>query len=126
MLLFLLVASHHSRIICRVSKRESTIIKDQFKELALESKKLVIVNFYASWSGRSLHMIPLLEEVAEKNKDKIDFFKVNVDEEPDLVMDLSIVSIPTLIFIKNGSIEFTQTGPISKEDLLSKIKTLLQ
>jgi thioredoxin 1 len=101
------------------------IIKDEFKKLALESKKLVIVDFYASWCGPCLYMEPVLEEVAAENIDNVDFFKVNIDEERDLAIDQSIVSIPTLIFIKNGLIIFKHTGTISKEDLLSKINTIL-
>ena len=80
---------------------EYTITKDNFEEKVLNNKKTVLIDFWASWCGPCKMLSPIVSEIAEENSD-IDVGKINVDEEAELSLEFSIMSIPTLIVFKDG------------------------
>lgn len=87
--------------------------------------KPAIIDFYASWCGPCKALSPVLDEVAEEYKGKVDIYKVNVDDEPELSTILGIRSIPTLLFIaKDGSTK-VNVGGIPKTKLQELINQLL-
>lgn len=98
------------------------IIKDmnEYKEV-LTSNKSVFVDFYADWCGPCKMVGPLVEELAEENKD-VTFVKVNVDENPDIAQMYSVMSIPTLISFKNGQVAAQTLGFQPKEALMSLVE----
>ena len=93
------------------------ITKDNFDQLVLNSDKPVLMDFWAPWCGPCRMVAPIVEEIAEENA-SIAVGKINVDEEGELAARFGIVSIPTLILMKNGQPAQTLVGFRPKADLL--------
>lgn len=93
----------------------------EFKEAVLEQSNLSVVDFWATWCGPCQMLSPVVDEVSKEFKD-VNFYKVNVDEEPDLTMQFGIKSIPTLAFIKDGKTLDISIGLISKDELIDFVK----
>ena len=91
----------------------------------LESEKLVIVDFWATWCGPCRMLSPLLDEVEEEMADKITVVKVNVDDADEIAMRYRIMSIPTLIFFKGGQMVDRTVGAMPKNILIDKINANL-
>ena len=91
----------------------------------LEGEKLVIVDFWATWCGPCRMLSPLLDEVEEEMADKIVVVKVNVDDADEIAMRYRIMSIPTLLFFKNGQIVDKTVGAMPKSTLVDKINANL-
>ena len=91
----------------------------------LESEKLIIVDFWATWCGPCRMLSPLLDEVEEEMSDKITVVKVNVDDADEIAMRYRIMSIPTLLFFKNGQIVDKTVGAMPKSTLVDKINANL-
>ena len=92
-----------------------------FQEL-LQDAKLVIVDFWATWCGPCRMISPILDELEEEMKDQITVVKVNVDDADEIAAQYRIMSIPTLLFVKNGEIVDKTVGAMPKPALLEKIK----
>ena len=71
-------------------------------DAAVEAAPLAMVDFWASWCGPCKMLSPLVEALAEQYDGKALVAKVNVDEEPDLAARFGVMSIPTVVFLKNG------------------------
>ena len=95
-----------------------------FDEL-LQSEKLVIVDFWATWCGPCRMLSPLLDEVEAEMEDKVEVVKVNVDDADEIAMRFRIMSIPTLLFFKNGAIVDRSVGAMPKSALVDKINANL-
>ena len=95
-----------------------------FDEL-LQSEKLVIVDFWATWCGPCRMLSPLLDEVEAEMEDKVEVVKVNVDDADEVAMRYRIMSIPTLLFFKNGQMVDRSVGAMPKSALVDKINANL-
>ncbi|MBR4596529.1 MAG: thioredoxin [Bacteroidales bacterium] len=95
-----------------------------FNEL-LQDSKLVIVDFWATWCGPCRMLSPILDQVEEEMPDQITVVKVNVDDADEIAAQYRIMSIPTLLFVKNGEIVDKTVGAMPKPALLEKIKANL-
>ena len=95
-----------------------------FDEL-LQSEKLVIVDFWATWCGPCRMLSPLLDEVEAEMEDKVVVVKVNVDDADEIAMRYRIMSIPTLLFFKNGQMVDRSVGAMPKSALVDKINANL-
>ena len=85
----------------------------------LSKNHLALVDFWATWCGPCRMMAPVIDELAEEMPDVV-FAKVNVDENPDLAMDLGIQAIPTMILYRDGEIVERVIG-VSAKDALKEI-----
>ena len=96
------------------------ITESNFEQVVLNSSKPVLLDFWANWCGPCRMVSPIVDEIAEENS-QIVVGKVNVDEEPQLAQAFGIVSIPTLVVMKNGVITNTAVGLRTKEQLLDML-----
>lgn len=83
--------------------------KKNFNQEVLNSDKPVLMDFWAPWCGPCRMVVPLVEEIAKERSD-IKVVKINVDEEQELAMQFGVMSIPTLVVMKNGKIVNQVTG----------------
>lgn len=97
------------------------ITSENFEKEVLQSEKPVLVDFWAGWCGPCRMLSPIIDEIAEA-RDDIKVGKINVDEEGDLAMQFRVMSIPTLVVIKNGEVTNRSLGVISKEEVLDLLK----
>lgn len=97
------------------------ITSENFEIEVLKSEKTVLVDFYADWCGPCKMLSPVVDEVAQENED-IKVVKINVDEAQNVAMKYNIMSIPTLVVIKNGQEISRSVGVIDKSQILDMIK----
>ena len=94
------------------------ITKDNFQELVLNSDREVLLDFWAPWCGPCRMVSPIVDEIADERKDIL-VGKVNVDEEMELAARFQVMSIPTLVVLKNGQVVNRSIGAQPKDAILS-------
>ncbi len=94
------------------------INKNNFEQEVLNSDKPVLVDFWASWCGPCKMIAPFIEEIANERSD-IKVCKINVDEEPELAVKYQVMSIPTLLVIKDGKEVKRSMGALPKDRILN-------
>jgi len=95
-----------------------------FEEL-LQDSKLVIADFWATWCGPCRMLSPILDEVEAEMAKDITVVKVNVDDADEIAAQYRIMSIPTLLFFKDGQVVDKTVGAMPKNALVDKIKANL-
>ena len=98
-----------------------TITKDNFENEVLNSSLPVLLDFWASWCGPCRMVSPLIDEIAEERSD-IKVGKINVDEEEQLAQAFGIMSIPTLVVVKDGKIVRQTVGVRPKAEILEMLE----
>ena len=96
------------------------INKDNFHKEVLNSDKPVLLDFFASWCGPCRMVGPVLDEIAEERED-IKVCKVNIDEQPELASRFRIMSVPTLMVLKDGNIVEQSIGAKPKHQILAMV-----
>ena len=96
-----------------------------FEEEALQSNIPVVVDFYADWCGPCKMMSPIIDELSEAYEGRVKIGKVNTDESRAVAAKYNVMSIPTIIFIKDGELVDTSVGALPKAILEEKIANLL-
>ena len=96
------------------------INQSNFQNEVMNSDKPVLLDFWAPWCGPCRMVVPIVEEIARERSD-IKVGKINVDENPELSGQFGIMSIPTLVVIKNGKIVNQSMGAMSKSAILAML-----
>ena len=94
--------------------------KDNFHNEVLNSEKPVLLDFFASWCGPCRMVGPILDEIAEERED-IKVCKVDIDEQPELASRFRIMSVPTLMVLKDGNIVDQSIGARPKHQILAMV-----
>lgn len=94
-----------------------------FEHEVLNSDTPVLVDYWAEWCGPCKMIGPVLQELAPQFEGKVKFAKLNIDENPNTPPKFGIRSIPTLMLFKNGNVEATQVGALSRSQLESFIES---
>ncbi|HCF72424.1 MAG: thiol reductase thioredoxin [Proteobacteria bacterium] len=90
---------------------------DSFEQEVLQSDKPVLLDYWAEWCSPCKSIAPVLEEVADEYSEKMTVAKLNVDDNPATPPKYGIRGIPTLMLFKNGAVEATKVGAVSKAQL---------
>ena len=94
---------------------------DSFKSEVLDSTSPVLVDYWAEWCGPCKAIAPILDEIAEEYAGKIKIAKINIDDNPGIAPNYGVRGIPTLMIFKNGEVEATKVGALSKSQLAAFI-----
>jgi thioredoxin 1 len=96
-----------------------------FAEVAMNSDKPVMIDFWAEWCGPCRMVTPIVEEMANDYDGRAVIGKVNVDENPDISAKFGIRNIPTIIFLKGGQVVDKSVGAVPKNVLTEKMEALM-
>jgi len=94
---------------------------DTFEDEVLKSSDPVLVDYWAEWCGPCKMIAPILDEIASEYNGKIKVAKLNIDDNPQTPPKYGIRGIPTLMLFKNGNVEATKVGALSKSQLTAFI-----
>ena len=97
------------------------ITNENYAQEVLNSDKLVLLDFWAPWCAPCRMVLPIVEEIAGERSD-IKVGKVNVDEQMALARQFKVMSIPTLVVMRNGQVAKKTTGALSKDEILELLK----
>jgi thioredoxin 1 len=100
-----------------MSENTLAISDSSFEKDVLKSDVPVLVDFWAEWCQPCKMIAPILEEVAKERKGQIVVAKVNIDESPETPVKFGVLGIPTLILFKQGKVEATKVGALTKSQL---------
>jgi len=100
---------------------EMNITKNNFEQEVLQSDKPVLIDFWAPWCGPCRMLSPVISEIAEEYGDKIKVCKVNVDDEGELAASFDVMSIPTLVVVKDGKVANSAVGVRPKAQIVEMI-----
>ena len=103
---------------------ELQLADNNFKKEVEQGKGLTVVDFWAPWCGPCQMMGPVIEELAKEYEGKVKIGKLNVDENPETSQNFQVMSIPTIVFFKDGKEVERVVGAKDKESLMDKIDEL--
>jgi thioredoxin 1 len=101
------------------SSRIEHITDDSFEPQVLQSDLPVLVDYWAEWCGPCKQIAPILDEVAKEYDGRLKVAKINVDENRQVPARFGIRGIPTLMLFRNGNVEDTRVGALSKSQLMA-------
>ncbi len=108
-----------------VSERLVHVTDDSFESDVLQQPTPVLVDFWAEWCGPCKMIAPILNEIADEYGERLRVAKLNIDENPNTPPRYGIRGIPTLMLFKDGNVEATKVGAVSKSQLTAFIDSSL-
>lgn len=100
--------------------------KENFEKEVLQSEIPVMVDFWATWCVPCRLIAPIVERLAEKYAGRLKVAKLDVDRNQELAIRYQVMSIPTLLFFKNGQVVDRIIGAVKEQEIVQKIESLLQ
>ena len=100
-----------------MSENTVKVTDDTFESEVLSASGPVLVDYWAEWCGPCKQIAPMLDEIADEYEGKLTIAKLNVDDNPETPPRYGIRGIPTLMLFKNGNVEATKVGALSKSQL---------
>ena len=101
------------------------ITTDNFEKEIQQSELPVVLDAYAPWCGPCKAMTPIFDEIEKELSGSYKFAKMNVDDARDIAIEFQILSVPTFLFIKGGEVVDRETGSMTKDAMIEKIKAAL-
>lgn len=98
---------------------------DQTAQEAIQSGKPVVIDFWATWCGPCKRIAPIVDELSQELAGQVTIGKYNVDDNTELATEFRIMSIPTLLFFKDGKMVHRVSGALPKDELRHKIESEL-
>ena len=96
-----------------------------FQKDVIESELPVLVDFYANWCGPCKMLLPLLEDAATEYEGQLNISKIDADVNSDIVQKLNVRGLPTILLFKNGKVEATKVGALTRQQLKDFIDSIL-
>ncbi len=109
-----------------MSKNIVHVSDESFEQEVLNATEPVLIDYWAEWCGPCKMIAPIIDELAEEYGEKIKIAKFNIDENPETPPRYGIRGIPTLMLFKNGNVEATKVGAVSKSQLAAFIDSNLE
>ena len=100
-----------------MSTNTKPVSDDEFEETVLKAEKPVLVDYWAEWCGPCKMIAPILDEVASEYGDQISVVKMNIDDNNNTPQHYGVRGIPTLMLFKDGEVEATKVGALTKGQL---------
>jgi thioredoxin 1 len=104
-----------------VSDSVLSVTDSDFSQVVLKADKAVLVDYWAEWCGPCKMIAPVLNDIAVEYADKIIVAKLNIDDNPETPLTYGVRGIPTLMIFKDGEVEATKVGSLSKKELAAFI-----
>lgn len=100
------------------------ITVDSFNTEVINSDKLTVVDFYATWCGPCRKLSPILEEVETELSDRVNFAKIDTDDNIDAAKEYQVSGLPTLLVFKNGEVVERMVGLMPKSSIITNIENI--
>lgn len=101
------------------------ITDNNFSQTVLETKQLVVVDFWAQWCGPCRKLTPIMEQIQNEFRDEIKVVKIDADKNMNTAREYGISSLPSVLIFKNGEVKEIMAGMMQKSAVVSNVKKYL-